>query len=292
MDSARRAGLNAMLAPVAGVGGKCILPHLLHGPRPLRTPTATCRSFPPPACPRSTRHHRRVEARATVVAETLLVAAVRLLPGSASAASPRQQVRVGFARVLGRGQARQGRGQGALHASTCARDAACPGQNDETKARQLLERAEHVCLISNSLVGQAASSRPSSSVEASVGEPLILLASASPRRANCCARSAFRTQCGRWSVDESVVRNEAPAAYVLRLAEAKRRAVAALAPESAGGCWRPTRRWRSKARSSASLGSSRRPARCSAISRAEPTWCTQRSRCYTQGPLPASAAAP
>ena len=29
-----------------------------------------------------------------------------------------------------------------------------PAGTDETKARQLLERAEHVCLISNSLVGQ------------------------------------------------------------------------------------------------------------------------------------------
>jgi organic hydroperoxide reductase OsmC/OhrA len=29
-----------------------------------------------------------------------------------------------------------------------------PAGTDEAKARQLLERAEHVCLISNSLVGQ------------------------------------------------------------------------------------------------------------------------------------------
>jgi septum formation protein len=54
-----------------------------------------------------------------------------------------------------------------------------------------------------------------------VGEPLILLASASPRRSELLRQVGIAHAVRPVDVDESVRADEAPAAYVLRLAEAK-----------------------------------------------------------------------
>jgi MAF protein len=62
--------------------------------------------------------------------------------------------------------------------------------------------------------------------------PPILLASNSPRRRQLLALGGWAFTVAASNVDESVRPNEAPAAYVRRLAEAKARAVAAHAPES------------------------------------------------------------
>jgi len=65
-----------------------------------------------------------------------------------------------------------------------------------------------------------------------VGEPLILLASASPRRSELLRQVGIAHAVRPVDVDESVRADEAPAAYVLRLAEAKAVALwQQLAPE-------------------------------------------------------------
>jgi len=65
-----------------------------------------------------------------------------------------------------------------------------------------------------------------------VGEPLILLASASPRRSELLRQVGIAHAVRPVNVDESVRADEAPAAYVLRLAEAKAAALwRQLAPE-------------------------------------------------------------
>ncbi|MGH9481588.1 MAG: Maf family protein [Terriglobales bacterium] len=60
--------------------------------------------------------------------------------------------------------------------------------------------------------------------------PSIILASASPRRGELLAAAGFAVEVCPATVDESVLADEAPAAYVLRLAQAKARAV----PSGAG----------------------------------------------------------
>lgn len=65
-----------------------------------------------------------------------------------------------------------------------------------------------------------------------MGEPRILLASASPRRAELLRQVGIAHAVRPVDVDESVRADEAPAAYVLRLAEAKAAALwRQLAPE-------------------------------------------------------------
>ena len=65
-----------------------------------------------------------------------------------------------------------------------------------------------------------------------MGEPRILLASASPRRAELLRQVGIAHAVRPVDVDESVHAGEAPAAYVLRLAEAKAEALwRQLAPE-------------------------------------------------------------
>ena len=65
-----------------------------------------------------------------------------------------------------------------------------------------------------------------------MGEPLILLASASPRRSELLRQVGIAHAVRPVDVDESVRADEAPAAYVLRLAEAKAVALwQQLAPE-------------------------------------------------------------
>ena len=65
-----------------------------------------------------------------------------------------------------------------------------------------------------------------------MGEPLILLASASPRRSELLRQVGIAHTVRPVDVDESVRADEAPAAYVLRLAEAKAAALwQQLAPE-------------------------------------------------------------
>ena len=65
-----------------------------------------------------------------------------------------------------------------------------------------------------------------------MGEPRILLASASPRRAELLRQVGIAHAVRPVDVDESVHAGEAPAAYVLRLAEAKAAALwRQLAPE-------------------------------------------------------------
>ena len=61
---------------------------------------------------------------------------------------------------------------------------------------------------------------------------MLVLASASPRRAELLRSAGFAFEVETAHVDESPGRDEAPEAYVLRLAEAKAAAVAARRPEA------------------------------------------------------------
>ena len=94
--------------------------------------------------------------------------------------------------------------------------------------------------------------------------PPILLASASPRRSELLRQVGIAHEVRPVALDESAHPGEAPAAYVLRLARGQgARAVGATRRRTSDGpCSRPTRRWRSKARSSASPPMRPNPARC------------------------------
>jgi septum formation protein len=63
---------------------------------------------------------------------------------------------------------------------------------------------------------------------------MIVLASASPRRRELLARAGWRYRVQAAAVDETPHQRELPAAYVLRLARAKVRAVAPARPETGG----------------------------------------------------------
>lgn len=76
----------------------------------------------------------------------------------------------------------------------------------------------------------AGSRRGSSSPEPGSGSPVILLASASPRRSELLRQIGVDHVVRPVEVDESVRPGEAPAAYVLRLADAKARALRAQLP--------------------------------------------------------------